>query len=125
MKAERAVAIAAYDYFAALTFGTAAALSAWFLVPDVLPTPVAMVAGMGVGTVAAFPLLGLFSFILGGFEIVVMSMQIGMLAGMVGVMIGDDGVLPVIMAGALTGLAIQFFLHLTDRALRGEVAQHD
>ena len=125
IKPERAVAIALYDYFAAATFGVAAALSAWALVPGLLPTPLAMLAGMGVGLVAAFPLLGVFSYLLGGFEIVVMSMQIGMLAGMVGGMMGGDGVAQVALAGAVTGLVIQGLLDVADRRLRGEVIRHD
>jgi hypothetical protein len=125
MKPERAVAIEAYDYFAAVTFGVTAALSASFLVPGPLPTPLAMLAGMGVGLVSAFPLLGLFSYLLGGFEIVVMSMQIGMLAGMVGVMMAEDGVTQIILAGAITGLVIQGLLDAANRALRGEVIRHD
>jgi hypothetical protein len=125
MKPERAVALAVYDYFAAVTFGVGAALSASFLVPGLLPTPLAMLAGMGVGLVAAFPLLGLFSYLLGGFEIVVMSMQIGMLAGMVGVLIGEEGVAEIILAGAVTGLVIQGLLDVADRRLRGEVIRHD
>ena len=70
---------------------------------------------------SAFPLLGLFSFFLGGFEILVMSMQIGMIAGMVGVMIGG-GAAQAAVAGGMTGLAIQLLLHLADRSLHGEVS---
>ena len=122
MKPERALAIGVYDYFASLTFGVAAATAAWFLVPDLLPTPLAMVMGMGVGVIAAFPLLGLFTYILGGFEIIVMSMQIGMIAGMIGVMMGDQPLAPVLMAGAAAGFAVQCVLDMANRALRGEVS---
>ena len=125
MKPERALAIEVYDYFAAISFGVISALSASFLVPGLLPIPLAMLAGMGVGLVAALPLLGLFSYLLGGFEVVVMSMQIGMLAGMVGVMMGQDGVTQVVLAGAMTGLVIQGLLDVANRALRGEVTRHD
>lgn len=117
----RRVAIRTFDYFAALAFGATAALSSWYLIPDLLPTPLAMVAGMAVGLAAAFPLLGLFSFLLGGFEILVMSLQIGMFAGMMGPMVGGDALGPVAIVGALTGFAVQFLLHMTDRALHGEV----
>ena len=129
MNPERAIAIRAFDYFAALSFGAVAALSSWYLIPDSLPSPLAMIAGMGVGMVSALPLLGLFMFLLGGFEIIVMSMQIGMLAGMIGIMTGvlTDGevVAPVVMAGAMTGLTIQVLLHATDHTLHGEVSRHD
>lgn len=125
MRPAHAFAIGAYDYFAAYTFGVVAATSAWLLVPDLLPMPVAMLAGMGVGVVSAFPLLGWFSYLLGGFEIIVMSMQIGMVAGMVGVMMGDGTIVPAVVAGGGTGLAIQFILDVADRRLRGEVLSHD
>ena len=124
MKAEHAVAIRTFDYLAAVSFGTAAALSSWYLVPDALPAPLAMMAGMGVGVASAFPLLGLFSFLLGGFEILVMSMQIGMVAGMTGAAIGGSTVAQVAVAGAMIGLAIQLLLHLVDRSLHGEVSHH-
>ena len=122
MRPERALAIGVYDYFASLTFGVAAATAAWFLVPDLLSTPLAMVAGMGVGVVAAFPLLGLFAYFLGGFEIIVMSMQIGMLAGMIGVMMNGESLLTMLGAGAGAGLAVQCVLDVADRMLRGEVS---
>jgi hypothetical protein len=125
MKAEHALAIRAFDYFAALTFGVAAALAARLLVPDLFLTPLAMVAGMSVGMVAAFPLLGLFMYILGGFEIIVMSMQIGMLAGMIGVVLGGASALTVVLAGAGAGLVIQLLLDAANQGLRGEVHLHD
>ncbi len=125
MKAEHASAIRTFDYLAAVSFGAAAALSSWYLVPEALPAPLAMIVGMGVGAASAFPLLGLFSFLLGGFEILVMSMQIGMLAGMTGVVIGGSTVARVAVAGAMTGLAIQLLLHLADRSLHGEVTRLD
>jgi len=121
MKSEHALAIRTFDYFAAVSFGAAAALAAWYLVPDFLPAPLAMVAGMVVGMVAAFPLLGLFSYLLGGFEILMMSLQIGMFAGMAGAMVGGDLVGPAAMAGVLTGGLVQFLLHMADRSLHGEV----
>ncbi len=125
MKAEHASAIRTFDYLAAVSFGAAAALSSWYLVPEVLPPPLAMIVGMGLGMASAFPLLGFFSFLLGGFEILVMSMQIGMLAGMTGVVIGGSTVAQVAVTGAMTGLAIQLLLHLADRSLHGEVTRHD
>ena len=125
MKAEHAVAIRTFDYLAAASFGAVAALSSWYLMPEVLPKPLAMMGGMGVGLASAFPLLGLFSFFLAGFEIVVMSIQIGMLAGMIGVMTGSNAVAPVVAAGAMSRLAIQFLLHLADRSVHGEVSRHD
>ena len=89
MRPAHAFAIGAYDYFAAYTFGVVAATSAWLLVPDLLPMPVAMVAGM------------------------------------VGVMMGDGMIVPAVVAGGGTGLAIQFILDVADRRLRGEVLSHD
>jgi hypothetical protein len=121
MKAEHASWIRAFDYSAALSFGAGAALASWFVVPDAIPAPVAMVAGMLVGVVAAFPLLGIFSFVLGGFEILVMSAQIGMIAGMVGAMTDSASAVQVAGGGALCGFMIQAVLHLADRSLHGEV----
>ncbi|MCH7533144.1 MAG: hypothetical protein IIB36_15515 [Gemmatimonadetes bacterium] len=121
MKAEP-VAIRAFDYSAAVSFGAVAALASSFLVPDLLPTPFALLAGMVIGMASAFPLLGLFSWLLGGFEILMMSMQIGMLAGMLGVMTDSQGPARVALVGALTGLAVQLLLHVADGALHGEVS---
>jgi len=121
MKAEP-VAIRAFDYSAAVSFGAVAALASSFLVPDLLPTPFALLAGMVIGMASAFPLLGLFSWLLGGFEILMMSMQIGMLAGMLGVMTDSQGPARVALVGALTGLAVQLILHVADGALHGEVS---
>ena len=125
MRAEHAAAIRAFDYCAAVCFGAVAALSSWYLVSDTLPAPLAMVLGMAVGMASAFPLLGLFSFLLGGFEIIVMSMQIGMLAGMIGVMTGSTTAAQVALVGAAGGFAIQCVLHVADRTLRGEVLGHE
>jgi hypothetical protein len=121
MKTEQILAVRAYDTVASLCFGAAAGLAAWFVVPGSLPMPAAMVLGMVVGFVSAFPLLALFSFLLGGFEIIVMSMQIGMVAGMVGVMSGADGPVAVATVGALVGLTVHALLYLTSRVLHGEV----
>ncbi len=121
MKAEP-VAIRTFDYSAAVAFGAIAALASSFLIPDLLPTPFALLAGMVMGMASAFPLLGLFSWLLGGFEILMMSMQIGMLAGMLGVMTDSQGPVRVALVGALTGLAVQLLLHVADRALHGEVS---
>ena len=121
MKAEP-VAIRAFDYSAAVSFGAVAALASSFLVPDLLPTPFALLAGMVIGMASAFPLLGLFSWLLGGFEILMMSMQIGMLAGMLGVMTDSQGPARVALVVALTGLAVQLLLHVADGALHGEVS---
>lgn len=121
MKAEHAAWIRTFDYAAAVSFGAAAALTSWFVVPDALPAPVAMALGMLVGVVAAIPLLGLFSILLGGFEILVMSAQIGMIASMVGAMTGSGSAAHVAGAGALCGFIIQALLHLVDRSLHGEV----
>ena len=125
MKPEHAVALRAFDYLAAVTFGVVAAVAASYLVPAAFPAPLAMVLGMVIGAVAAFPLLGLFTFLLGGFEILVMSLQTGMLAGMVGAMVGGAALASVAVAGAAAGLGVQLLLHLADRSLRGEVSAHE
>jgi hypothetical protein len=125
MKRPSAFAIGAFDYFAAFSFGVVAALAAWLVVGDRLPMPVAMPAGMVIGVVAAFPLFGLFSFLLGGFEIIVMSMQIGMLAGMLGAMLGSGPMADAALAGAAAGLDVQLLLDVVNRILRGEVPLHD
>ena len=77
-------AIRTFDYPAAISFGAVAALLSWCLMPEVLHKPIVIMAGMGVGLISVFALLGLFSFLLGRFENVVMSLQIGMFAGIVG-----------------------------------------
>ncbi len=125
MKRQNAFAIGAFDYFAALSFGVVAALAAWLVVADRLPMPVAMLAGMVIGVVAALPPFGLFSFLLGGFEIIVMSMQIGMLAGMLGAMLGSGPMADAALAGAAAGLGVQLLLDVANRTLRGEVPLHD
>jgi hypothetical protein len=125
MKLPSVFAVAAFDYFAALSFGVVAALAAWLVVPDPLPWPVAMLAGMAVGVLAALPPFGLFSFLLGGFEIIVMSLQIGMLAGMTGAMLGSGPMGDVVLAGGAAGLGVQFLLDVLNRTLRGEVLLHD
>ena len=107
-------AIRAFDYLAAVSLGASAALGAWWLVPDALPGVLAMILGMLVGTLAAVPVFVLFTWLLGGFEIVMMAMQIGMIAG--------GTVASVAMAGAGVGLVIQMLLHALDRSLHGEVA---
>jgi hypothetical protein len=115
-------AIRAFDYLAAVSLGASAALGAWWLVPDGLPGVLAMILGMVVGTLAAVPVFVLFTWLLGGFEIVMMAMQIGMIAGMGAPMIAGGTVTSVAMAGAGVGLVIQMLLHALDRSLHGEVA---
>jgi hypothetical protein len=128
MKRDHAMALRAFDYFASVIFGVGAALSAWLLVPGTLSFVPAMLLAMVAGTVAVFPLLGLFMVLLGGFEILMMSLQIGMIGGMVGGMIGGMAVggtiWSVLLAGSLTGLTIQSLLHVSDRQLHGPV-KHD
>lgn len=124
MKPERALALGLYDYFAATTFGVAAASASWLLIPDAFGPILMMLAGMVVGLVAAFPLLGFFSYVMGGFEIIVMSMQIGMLAGMAGGMMIEESLGTAVTAGALVGLVVQCVLDVANRMLRGEVP-HD
>ena len=135
MKAEHSVAIRAFDYVAAVAFGVVAAAGAWLITPGGLPMPLAMLVGMLVGSVCALPVLGVFTKLLGGFEIVVMSLQIGMIAGMVGGMAVGDGVLGswaaasgltgVAAMGASVGVVVQVLLHVTDLRSRGEVDVHE
>ena len=123
LKAEHAGAIRAFDYLAALTFGSVAAVTSWWLVPDSLPGIAAMLLGMVVGVVTALPILAVLTLMLGGFELIVMSMQIGMIAGMGGPMIAGGTALSVVGAGAGVGLVIQLLLHALDRSLHGEVVE--
>jgi hypothetical protein len=125
MKRPSVFAIGAFDYFAAFSFGVVAALAAWLVVPDPFPMPVAMLAGMGIGVLAALPLFGLFSFLLGGFEIIVMSMQIAMLSGMIGAMLGSGPMGDAVLVGGAAGLGVQFILDVANRMLHGEVHLHD
>lgn len=125
MKAEHATAILIFDYVAALTFGGVAAVTAWYVVPSSLPDPAAMVLGMIVGTISAVPVLGLFTFLLGGFEIVVMSTLIGMFAGMIGATMGGTDWSGHLLLGALIGFCLQTLLRVSDRRLRGEVRQSE
>lgn len=121
-RAEHAAAVRAFDYLAALSFGAVASLAAWWVVPDGLPGIVAMLLGMVVGVVAITPLFALFSWMLNGFEIIVMSLQIGMIAGMGGPMVAGGSAATIAIAGAATGFLIQLLLHALDRAQHGEVA---
>lgn len=113
--------IRAFDYGASVCFGVVSALAAWIAVPEALATPLDVVLGMGVGLVAALPPLALFTWVLGGFEIVVLAMQVGMFAGMVGVMTSSTSALDVAGEGAMVGLLVQLLLHAVDRSLGGEV----
>ena len=114
-------ALRAYDYAAAASLGAVAALGSWWIVPHVLPVPLAMILGMIIGTVASVPVFILFSWMLGGFEIVMLAMQIGMIAGMGAPMIANGTAASVAAAGAGAGLVIQLLLHALDRSLHGEV----
>jgi hypothetical protein len=120
-RAEHAVAIRGFDYLAAASLGAAAAVSSWFILPEALPGSLAMLLGMGIGVLAVLPLFGLFSAILGGFEIIVLSSQVGMFAGMLGAMTSAPGPLVVAREGVVLGLGIQLLLHVIDRSMRGEV----
>lgn len=110
-----------FDYFAALCFGVVAAIVTGYVIPASWPMIIAMPLAMILGMITTFPLLGLFTALVGGFEILMMSMQIGMLAGMVGVMSPNDTIFGLLTIGAATGFFIQFFLHIMDRRLHGEV----
>ena len=83
----------------------------------VITMPIAMIIGM----IIALPLLMLFTSLLGGFEIIMVSMQVGMLAGMAGVMTPYNTLPGLLATGAVVGLLIQFLLHMSDIKLHGEV----
>jgi hypothetical protein len=118
---KHAGAIRAFDYLVAAALGSSAALGSWWIVPEVLPGVVAMLLGMLVGTIAALPAFALFTWLLGGFEIVMMAMQIGMLAGMAAPMIQGGTPGSVALAGAGAGVMVHLLLHALDRSLHGEV----
>lgn len=113
----------AFDYLAAAAFGAAGAVVAWLVVPAALPAILEMLLGMLAGMIAALPLLAIFSWLLGGFEIVVVSLQAGMLAGMVGSMTSSTALGDVAFEGMLVGLIVQLLLHGVDRAMGGEVTR--
>jgi hypothetical protein len=120
-KAEHAIAIRAFDYAVAVILGMTACAASWWVVPDGLPGAVAMLSGMLVGVVAVLPLFAGVMWVLGGFEVIVMSLQIGMIAGMGGPMIRGGTLGSVLVAGAGAGLVVQLLLHALDRAQHGEV----
>lgn len=120
MKPENASFIRLFDYFAAVIFGVAAAVATGYAIPTDWSMAFAMPLAMILGMITAFPLLGLFAKLMGGFEIIMMSMQIGMLAGMVGIMIPYGSLNAFAFSGALVGFIIQFFLHMMDMNLHGE-----
>lgn len=111
----------AFDYLAAGAFGAAGAGVAWLVVPSTPLAVVDMLLGMVVGMIAAVPLLGLFSWILGGFEVVVVSLQAGMFSGMVGAMTASETIRDVVLEGLLVGLIVQLLVHAADRIVGGEV----
>jgi len=118
---EHKLAIRAFDYVAALAIGAAAAVVAWWVVPDSLPGVLEMALGMVIGLITAVPLLAAFMVVLGGFEILMMSTQIGMVAGMAAPMIQGGTWGSVALAGAGIGLVVQLVLRALDRSLHGEV----
>lgn len=118
-----AALLRAFDYGAATCFGAAAAIGSWALVPSALPVVAQMLLGMVAGVGTALPALGLASWLLGGFEILVLFTQVGMVAGMVGAMTASDTTGDVAFEGMIVGLLVQLLLHLVDRSLRGEVSR--
>lgn len=118
---ENAVLLRAFDYVAAAALGVVAASAAWALVPAPPHMLVEMLLGMVVGALSALPLLAVFSWILGGFEIVVLSMQVGMVAGMMGAMTTSSSLGEVAFEGLMAGLLVQFLIHAVDRSMEGEV----
>ena len=118
---KHAAAIRAFDYLVAATLGASAALGSWWVVPEMLPGVMGMLLGMLVGTLAALPAFVFFTWLLGGFEIVMMAMQIGMLAGMAAPMIAGGTAGSVALAGVGVGLMVHLLLHALDRSLHGEV----
>ncbi len=122
---KHATLLRAFDYLAAASFGALGAFAAWWLVPGSLPALLEMGLGMTVGVVSAVPLLGVFSWLLGGFEIIVLSMQVGMFSGMLGVMTTSADAGDVAFEGVLVGLLVQLLVHAVDRSLGGEVAGNE
>jgi len=116
-----AALLRAFDYLAAAAFGAAGAAAAWWIVPTLPSVILEMFLGMLVGMVSALPLLGILSWVLGGFEIVVLSMQVGMFAGMLGAMTTSSATSDVAFEGMLVGLLVQLLVHAVDRSLGGEV----
>ena len=112
-----------FDYVAAAAFGAVAAAVAWAVVPSDLHFLVQMLMGMVVGATSTLPLVALFSWLAGGFEILVLSMQAGMLAGMTGSMTGSPSLGGAAFEGLLVGLIVQLVLHALDRTLGGEVSR--
>ena len=117
------VLVRAFDYLAAAAFGTVASVAASFIVPVSWHLLIAMLMGMVVGAISTLPLLAVFSWILGGFELLVLSMQAGMLAGMVGAMTGPGSFRDTAFEGLLVGLLVQSLIHAADHALAGEVTR--
>lgn len=115
--------VRAFDYVAAASFGAAAATAAWAVVPAAWPGLLEMGAGMAMGVLSVLPLFALFSWMLGGFEIIVLAMQAGMFAGMVGVMTSSPTPSDVAFEGVLIGLLVQLLLHGVDRSLEGEIPE--
>lgn len=124
-KVEHAVLLRAFDYVAAAALGVVAATATEALVPSPPHVLVEMLLGMMVGALSALPLLALFSWILGGFEIVVLSMQVGMLAGMMGAMTTSTSFRDVAFEGLIVGLLVQLLIHGVDRSMGGEVRRED
>lgn len=124
-KVEHAILLRAFDYVAAAALGVVAATAAEALVPSPPHVLVEMLLGMVVGALSALPLLALFSWILGGFEIVVLSMQVGMLAGMMGAMTTSTSFRDVAFEGLIVGLLVQLLIHGVDRSMGGEVRRED
>ncbi len=118
---ENAAFLRAFDYVAAAALGVVAASAAWALVPAPPNILVEMLLGMVVGALSTLPLLAVFSWILGGFEIVVLSMQVGMAAGMMGAMTTSSSLGEVAFEGLMVGLLVQFLIHAVDRSMGGEV----
>ena len=122
-RVEHAALVRGFDYVAAGAFGAAASVLAAWIVPDTLHLLVEMALGMAVGMVAILPLLAFFSWLLGGFEIVVLSFQAGMVAGMVGAMTTSTAVEDIAFEGLLVGLLVQLLIHAVDRSVGGEVSR--
>ncbi len=120
MRPAHALFLRVSDYIFAIIYGVVATTASYYLIPDEWPMPLLMSAGMLVGTLSAFPLLAIFSVLLGGFEVIMMSMQIGMLGGMAGGIIGGASINLPLIAGASVGAAVQLFLHISDLKYHGE-----
>lgn len=110
------------DYLAGGLTGAAIALVVHCIVPNGFDLALAMVLGMGVGTVTHLVLGMLLSPLLGMFHVMVPGSLIGMYGGMLFAM--RDAMQPAsyaqaLLVGATFGFVMTALVHVYDRALAG------